>query len=106
MIEKASVLDYFSEVKDPRVDRRKQHKLIDIFVIAICGVICGADDWVAIELFGKSKYSWLKTFLELPNGIPSHDTFGGVFSSILPLEFVKTMLLKILCFFDILLLIF
>ena len=58
-------------------------------MIAICGVICGADSWVDIELFGKSKLNWLKTFLELPNGVPSHDTFGRVFAAINPEEFEK-----------------
>jgi predicted transposase YbfD/YdcC len=71
---------HFSKVSDPRKDRTKDHKLIDIIAIAICAVICGAEGWVDIELFGKSKVPWLKTFLELPNGIPSHDTFGRVFS--------------------------
>jgi predicted transposase YbfD/YdcC len=64
------------------VERTKEHKLIDIIAIAICAVICGAEGWVDIELFGKSKLPWLKTFLELPNGIPSHDTFGRVFARI------------------------
>jgi predicted transposase YbfD/YdcC len=73
---------HFSKVSDPRKDRTKEHKLIDILVIAICAVICGAEGWVDIELYGKSKLHWLKTFLELPNGIPSHDTFGRVFSMI------------------------
>ncbi len=50
--------------------------------IAICGVICGADSWVELEQFGKSKEEWLKRFLELPNGIPSHDTFGRVFAQL------------------------
>lgn len=59
---------------DPRVERTKRHKLLDIIIIAICGTICGADGWVAIEQFGKAKEAWLKTILELPNGIPSHDT--------------------------------
>ena len=72
--------EHFSKVTDPRKDRTKEHKLIDIIVIAICTVICGAEGWVDVELFGKSKLPWLKTFLELPNGIPSHDTFGRVFS--------------------------
>jgi len=75
-----AIEEYFSKVSDPRVDRTKEHKLIDIIAIAICGVICGAEGWTDIELFGKSKLPWLKTFLELPNGIPSHDTFGRVFS--------------------------
>lgn len=73
---------HFSKVSDPRVDRTKEHKLIDMIALAICAVICGAEGWVDIELFGKSKMAWLKTFLELPNGIPSHDTFGRVFAKI------------------------
>jgi predicted transposase YbfD/YdcC len=77
-----AIEEYFSKVSDPRVDRTKEHKLMDMIAIAICAVICGAEGWVDIELFGKSKLSWLKTFLELPNGIPSHDTFGRVFSRI------------------------
>jgi predicted transposase YbfD/YdcC len=74
--------EHFSKVKDPRKDRTKEHKLIDILVIAICAIICGADGWVDIELYGNSKLHWLKTFLALPHGIPSHDTFGRVFSMI------------------------
>jgi predicted transposase YbfD/YdcC len=77
-----AIEEHFSKVNDPRKDRTKDHKLIDIIVIAICAVICGAEGWVDMELFGKSKLHWLKTFLELPNGIPSHDTFGRVFSLI------------------------
>jgi hypothetical protein len=61
--------------------------LIDIVVIAICAVVCGADDWVSIEAFGRAKYDWLKELLSLPNGIPSHDTFGRVFSLLSPDEF-------------------
>ena len=70
------------KVTDPRKERTKEHKLIDIISIAICAVICGAEGWVDIELYGNSKIHWLATFLELPNGIPSHDTFGRVFSKI------------------------
>jgi len=77
-----AIEEHFSKVIDPRKDRTKDHKLIDIIAIAICGVICGAEGWVDIELFGNSKIHWLATFLELPNGIPSHDTFGRVFSLI------------------------
>lgn len=77
-----AIEEHFSKVSDPRVVRTKEHKLIDIIAIAICGVICGAEGWVDIELYGKSKQVWLSTFLELPNGIPSHDTFGRVFSLI------------------------
>ena len=76
----ATLIEQFSRLIDPRDDRAKRHSLIDIVVIAICGVICGADSWVDIELFGKSKRDWFGRLLELPNGIPSHDTFGRVFA--------------------------
>jgi len=72
--------EHFGKLEDPRIDRTKQHKLLDIVAIAICGVICGADSWVDIQMFGQAKEQWLREFLELPNGIPSHDTFGEVFS--------------------------
>ena len=75
-----SITSYFASLEDPRSDHTRRHKLIDIMTIAICGVICGADSWVDLEIFGNSKEGWLKGFLELPNGIPSHDTFGRVFS--------------------------
>lgn len=75
-----AIEEHFSKVTDPRLDRTKEHKLIDMIAIAICAVICGAEGWTDIENFGNSKLSWLKTFLELPNGIASHDTFGRVFS--------------------------
>jgi predicted transposase YbfD/YdcC len=78
----AAIEEHFSQVSDPRIDRTKEHKLMDMIAIAICAVICGAEGWTDIENFGNSKLPWLKTFLELPNGIPSHDTFGRVFSRI------------------------
>ena len=77
-----TITSYFSELEDPRSDHTKHHQLIDILTIAICGVICGADGWVELEQFGKSKEEWLKGFLDLPNGIPSHDTFGRVFAQL------------------------
>lgn len=80
---------YFGEVTDPRVDRTKDHKLVNIIVIAICAVICGAENWVDVELYGKSKLAWLTTFMELPYGIPSHDTFGRVFGRVDAKEFQK-----------------
>ncbi len=74
-------LGYFGCLEDPRVsDRNLRHKLEDIFAIAILATICGADNWVEISNFAESKESWLREFLELPHGIPSHDTFGRVFS--------------------------
>ena len=84
-----AIEEHFSKVTDPRVDRTKEHKLIDMIGIAICAVICGAEGWTDIENFGNSKLPWLKTFLELPNGIPSHDTFGRVFSRINAQEFQR-----------------
>jgi predicted transposase YbfD/YdcC len=83
----ASIVHHFGELEDPRIDRHKQHQLLDVIVIAICAVLCGADDWVAIETFGKAKEAWLRQFLALPNGIPSHDTFGRVFALLSPVRF-------------------
>lgn len=74
-----ALIDHFSDLKDPRIDRNKRHKLIDIVSISICAVICGANTWEQIEEYGKTKYDWLKQFLELPNGIPSHDTIRRLF---------------------------
>lgn len=82
----------FAAVEDPRVERTKRHKLIDILIIALCGVICGADGWVEIEEFGRTKQAWFQTFLELPNGIPSHDPFGRVFARIDPKQFETSFL--------------
>lgn len=82
-----SLIEHFSAVPDPRIARQKRHKLIDIISVAICGVICNAENWVEIEKWGDAKLEWLKTFLELPAGIPSHDTFGRVFSAIDPEAF-------------------
>ena len=79
----ATLTDCFADVEDPRVDRT-DHDLLDIIVIAICAVICGADGWVGVERFGNAKLAWLKTFLELSHGIPSHDTFGRVFARLAP----------------------
>ena len=76
-------MEYLVDLEDPRIERSKRHRLMDIITIAICAVICGADSWVYVELFGQSKEEWFRTFLELPNGIPSHDTpaFAGAGSA-------------------------
>jgi len=83
----ATIAEHFRGVQDPRVERTKEHPLVNIIVIAICGVICGADSWVDIEHFGQAKAEWLAQFLELENGIPAHDTFGRVFARLDPEEF-------------------
>ena len=78
---------HFHDIDDPRVERTKFHLLHDILVIAICAVICGADGPSAIEQYALAKQNWLKTFLSLPNGIPSHDTIGRVMAQIDPQQF-------------------
>jgi predicted transposase YbfD/YdcC len=75
----ASLLEHLGRIPDPRVKRTLRHELMDILVIALCAVIGGADDWVSVVQFGKAKIDWFSTFLKLPNGIASHDTFGRVF---------------------------
>jgi predicted transposase YbfD/YdcC len=81
-----TIVDYFSKVDDPRDDNRR-HLLVDIIVIAVCAAICDADEWTDVELFGQAKEKWFREFLELPHGIPSHDTFGRVFARINPEQF-------------------
>jgi predicted transposase YbfD/YdcC len=73
---------YFADLPDPRVDRTKWHRLDDLLVITLCAVVCGADSFEEIERFGKAREDWLKGFLKLPNGIPSHDTFNRVLSAL------------------------
>jgi predicted transposase YbfD/YdcC len=77
----------FAQVEDPRLERTKLHRLRDIIILAVCGVLCGADGWVEIEEFGKAKEAFFTALLDLPNGIPSHDTFGRVFALIDPKQF-------------------
>ena len=75
---------YFGSLPDPRVERTRAHRLSDLLTIALCAILCGANDWVAVETFGQAKEAWLRTFLPLPGGIPSHDTFGRVFARLDP----------------------
>ena len=82
-----SVSRHFAALTDPRADRGQAHRLGEIVTIALGAVLCGADDWVAVETFGRAKEPWLRTFLALPGGIPSHDTFGRVFARLDPEEF-------------------
>jgi predicted transposase YbfD/YdcC len=83
---------HFANVKDPRIERTKAHNLLDIIAIALLAVLSGADGWEDIEAYGEGKSEWLKQFLELPNGIPSHDTFSRVFARINPKEFQESFL--------------
>lgn len=77
-------IEYFDEITDPRLERCKLHKLIDIIVISVLGFICGCQTWDELEDFGKSQQDWLKQFLDLPHGIPSHDTIARVFARMNP----------------------
>lgn len=86
------IIEHFAALTDPRVERTKYHQLLDILTIALCAIICGADEWVAMEEFGNAKRAWFDTFLDLPNGIPSHDTFGRVFAAIDPDQFAHCFL--------------
>jgi hypothetical protein len=83
---------YFSDLTDPRVARTREHSLEDILFIAIASIICGAESWYEMEEFGKAKEKWLKTFLRLPGGIPSHDTFNRVFSALEQEELEKSFI--------------
>lgn len=83
----ASLKAHFANLPDPRMTNKCSHKLLDIVIIAICATVTGADDWQEIETFGNSKREWLQQWLELPNGIPSHDTFERVFRRLDPKAF-------------------
>lgn len=86
-IRSSPLWQHFASLPDPRIERTKRHQLLDIIVIALCGIICGAESWVEIVAFGKARLAWLKQVLPLPNGIPSHDTFGRVFALLDPQAF-------------------
>jgi predicted transposase YbfD/YdcC len=78
-------------VADPRLDRNQRHKLVDILIIALCGFLAGCESWVDVQLFGLAKRRWLEKFLELPHGIPSHDTFGRVFALLDPQQLTQVL---------------
>ena len=88
----ASIVHHFKDLKDPRIERTKKHRLIDIMVIALCSIMVGGDGFQDMELFGQSKRAWLEGFLDLSNGIPSHDTFGRVFARLDPKQFFQCFL--------------
>jgi predicted transposase YbfD/YdcC len=77
-------ISIFNQLEDPRIERNKEHRLLDIVGLSICAAICGADSWTDVECFGKAKEPWLRTFLGLEKGIPSHDTIGRVFAALDP----------------------
>jgi len=89
---KANLVEYLAGVQDPRMDRRKDHDLVDILVIAVCTLLCGGETFNDMEDFGQAKYAWFKTFLKLRNGIASHDTFNRVFAALKPKEFLDCFL--------------
>ena len=81
-----SVFTPFENLTDPRIERTRRHELFDLVVVALCGTIAGGDSWLDIERFGKERLTWLRTFLPLAEGIPSHDTFGRVFARLDPAQ--------------------
>src|SRR5215831_17459408 len=88
----ASIVEHFQTLEDPRIERTKKHNLLDILVIAVCTLLTGGEGFQNMELFGKRKRAWLQTFLVLPHGIPSHDTFGRVFARLKTKRFQECFL--------------
>ena len=87
-----SLVAHLARVPDPRINRNKEHDLVDILVIAVCALLCTAETFNEMEDFGKAKRDWFKTFLKLRGGIPSHDTFNRVFAAVKPEHFLECFL--------------
>jgi hypothetical protein len=84
-----NLIAHFQDLVEPRVARTREHRLIDLLVIAGCTLLCGGEGFNGMEDFGRAKEDWLKTFLELPGGIPSHDTFNRLFRTLDPRSFLE-----------------
>ena len=80
--------NHFENITDPRVDRGANHSLKEMIFVALCATICGADSWTDVERYGNTKIDWLRRFIKLDNGVPSHDTFGRVFARLDSIEFL------------------
>ena len=84
-------LQTFEKVTDPRINRGENHSLIEMIFVTLCATICGADSWADVERYGVAKLDWLRKYVTLPFGVPSHDTFGRVFSRLESIEFYAAL---------------